>query len=54
MDKCAYYGCKGKATKEIETKVDIDDGDGAHDSYNATLHVCEKCYNECLEAMEED
>ena len=45
--KCDYYGCKGKATKEIETKFNITDGD----SYNGIIHVCEKCYNEYLEAM---
>ena len=53
MDKCAYYGCKGEATKEIQTKVNIVEGEGddAQDSYNTILHVCERCYDEYLEAM---
>ena len=47
--KCTYYGCKGKATKEIKTKINDDSGD----SYDYTLQVCEECYNEYLEIMGE-
>ena len=54
MKKCDYYGCKGKATREIHIKVNIADGDKAHDSYDSTLHVCEKCYKEYLEAINGD
>ena len=48
MVKCAYYGCKGEATKEITTKIDDDSGD----SYDYTIQICERCYAEYLEVSE--
>ena len=38
--KCDNYNCKEKATKEIQSRIDIDNDD----SYNMTHHLCKKCF----------
>lgn len=40
---CDYYGCLGKATKQIKTKIG---------RKPLVLDVCEDCYEEYLEVME--
>ena len=45
--RCSYYGCNGEATREVQSQYDdIPNGD----SYSITIHMCEKCYKEYMEA----
>jgi len=42
---CDYYGCLGIATKQIKTKLG---------RKPFIINVCEDCYNEYLEADEDE
>ena len=44
MAECDYYGCLGKATKQIESKL------GKKPYF---IDVCDDCYKEYEELMEE-